>query len=569
MARTLCCVAVCVLVAALVAGCGGGGGSKLSGAYGTITGSVSELPLSQGIRAPSSPIVLTVDGTNLSTQAGSDGSFILEHVPVGMHTLVAHTNSRACAVVVSVEEGRETSVGEMVLTEAGQISGLVTDASTHAPIAYAVVAVTEMVYNTDGQMPHPVRVCHTDANGSYMVSALPAGEYLVTISKDGYVTCSLDLTVTAGATTPGDAALQAGAPAGTGTLTGTAYLQTDSGEPQPVPGVLVRLVPSGHPVDVDPLPDWAIGGDGNPVDLYPDDGVAPPPVPFSKLDGPPMPPYFDYYTYTDENGAYKMTDLPAGQYTAVAVRPGLQIEQQTVTIAANQTTTLNFTMHLVVITYGAIEGTVTDVVTHSPIQGAYVRAVYGIEPMPLSRQDSGGAVVVPDPSICVMYTRTDEKGHYALKVPERVNSVLFAAQGYEIKTEEVQVVPNGSVTLDAALTPLAGQQEFTLSGRVMIKQSADGEAVPCAGATVLALPAGPQPMDGLNPVIWPPVNFSTTSNDNGDYSIVLPAGEYIILATKNDRQSEPVTIQLNENKTQNILIPYSDGGVMPPPPPPM
>ena len=564
-----------VLLIALIAGCGGGGGGpRLSEGFGKITGSVSELPLDAPSRVPGSPITVTVDGTDISTLAGSDGSFTLDRVPIGMRTLVAHTSARACAVVVSVEQDQETTVGEMVLSESGQISGLITDAASHEPIAGASVAVTEMVYESAGQMPHPVRMCRTDANGSYTISALPAGEYLVTISKDGYATTSLDLTVNAGATTPGDASLAKSAPTETGSLTGSVYLQTDSSDPRPIPGVLVRLVPNGEPIDTHPLPGGAVGEDGDSVDLYPDDGIAPPPIPFGRDDGVPMPPvWFDqYYTYTDENGAYQLGGVPAGQYTAVAVRPGLQSAQQAVTITANQTATLDLTMTLVQINYGTIEGAVTDNGTNTALQGAIVQAI--VSPVAVQSRQSegnGGAVILPDPLRCIMVTRTDENGRYTLKVPASVQAVIFGAEGYERKQVDVQVELNGAVTVDAALTKTASSTEYTLHGRVMIEPSATGEPVPAGGATVTAWPTVLEPMADSNAAVRFLVPVCTaTADESGNYSLVLPSGTYSLAATKDDRQSEIVTVQMNENKTRNFLIPYvADGEQGPPPPPPM
>jgi hypothetical protein len=577
-ARSLCCLVAGVLLIALIAGCGGGGGgSTLLGGVGRITGSVSELPLDQSTRVPGSPITVTVDGTDISTLAGSDGSFILDRVPIGMHTLVAHTSARACAVVVDVARDQETTVGEMVLSESGQISGLIIDATSHEPIAGASVVVTEMVYDSTGQMPHPVRMRRTDAAGSYTISALPAGEYLVTISKDGYATTSLDLTVNAGSTTTGDASLTKDASVQAGALSGVVYLQTDSTDPRPVPGVLVRLVPSGKPTDTNPLPGGAIGADGDPVDLYPDDGIAPPPPPPGKGDGAPAPPvWFDqYYTYTDENGAYKLDGVPAGQYTAVAVRPGLQPSQQAVTITANETTALNFTMTLVHINYGTIEGTVTDDGTKAAIQGAVVRAIVYSTMPPVAAQSrqnegNGGGVILPDAAHCVMETRTDANGHYMLKVPTSVQAVIFGAEGYERKQVDVQVQVGGAVTVDAALARSAGGTEYTLQGKVMIKPSATGEAVRAGGATVTAWPTGPQPMADTRSAVRSVIPFRTaTADENGNYSLGLPAGEYYIAAAKDDRQSEVVTMQMNENKTRNLLIPFvDDGGQGPPPPPP-
>lgn len=574
--RSLCCLALGILLLALLAGCGGGGGgSNLSGAVGRITGTVADLPLDQQSRAPGSSITITVDGTDITTQSGSDGSFVLDRVPIGMHTLVAQTSSRACAVVVGVEENQETNVGEMQLSESGQISGIVTAASDHQPIRGAVVAVTEMVYDSAGEMPHPVRVRRTNAQGSYTVPALPAGEYLVTISKDGFLTSSLDLTVAANATTAGDASLQTDTQAGTGAVSGTVSVQTDSGESRPVSGVLVRLVKHGSPVDTNPLPGDAIDADGNVVDLYPNDGNdAPPPVPQgiapSGSGVPPVPFMNEYYTFSDENGAYKIDGVPAGQYTAVAVRPGMQADQQSVAITADATATQNFTLTLLHPVFATIEGTVTDANSKNPITGAVVRAIMVpvMPPVPAARgtreaDGGGGAVILPDPAHCVMFARTDENGHYTLKAPAQMNGIIVRADGYGPAEKDVQVSAGGSATVDVALTPESSPTQYTLSGKVTMQSSPSGPVSPAAGAVVSATPLASA--GGAVPAVV----FQATADVNGNYSLDLSGGVYHVSASKGDMQSEVIELTMNENKVRNLLAKPHGGGSEPPPPPPM
>ncbi|MCX6376446.1 MAG: carboxypeptidase regulatory-like domain-containing protein, partial [Armatimonadetes bacterium] len=441
-------VAACLIV--LLVGCGGGGGKgpSLSGGFGKIIGTVTDSASVDTTRAPRSPITIEVDGTDISAEAGSDGRFALNRVPVGMHTLIARTEGRACALVVNVESDQETDVGEVVLEDAGQISGLVTSADTHKLISGALVTVAELVFTAEDEMPHPVRGCHTNASGSYTVSALPVGDYLVTISKAGYQECSLELTVEAGATTPGDAALAPDVAAETGTLSGTVYLRADSGDPTPLAGVLVRVTPKDEPVEIQPLPDDAIDEDGEVVDLYPDDDDVPPPPPLKSGDST-MPERFsdEYYAFSDENGKYTIDGIPAGEYTAMAVRPGLQPDRQPVTITVNATTTQDFILALNTPRFGVIEGTVTDTVTKAPIAGASVRAIIGRGPLladrsPGNRGEAGeGGVISPDPGHCIMFAITDENGHYGLKVPAVARGVVVRAVGYEPRRVEISLTP--------------------------------------------------------------------------------------------------------------------------------
>ena len=114
---------------ALVSGCGGSSSLNSSPApgYGRIIGTVSDSQLS-GTRGPASAEAVTVslDGTDLSVETVLGGAFTLDDVPTGLHTLVAQTSNRACAIVLTVESGETTNVGMLQLRNAGRVSGVVT-----------------------------------------------------------------------------------------------------------------------------------------------------------------------------------------------------------------------------------------------------------------------------------------------------------------------------------------------------------------------------------------------------------------------------------------------------------
>lgn len=563
-------VAACLIVS--LAGCGGGGGKapSISGGFGTIIGTATDSS-DQTTRAPSSPIILELDATDITAQAASDGSFELRRVPVGMHTLIARTEGRACALVVSIESDRETDVGDIELLEAGQISGLVTSAETRRPILGALVTVAELVFTAEDEMPHPVRVCRTNASGSYTVCALPVGDYLVTISKPGYQECSLVLAVEAGMTTPGDAALSPGVAAGNGTLSGNVYLRATSGDPTPLAGVLVRVTPREEPIEIQPLPDGAVDENGNVVDLYPDDNDVPPSPPL-RSGGSTMPVRFsnEYYAFSDENGKYTIDGIPAGDYIAMAVRPGLQPDRQPVTITANATTTQDFILSLIVPRFGVIRGTVTDAVTKSPIAGAAVRAIIGPRPMPADSspgnrgETGGGGVISPDPGLCIMFAVTDENGHYALKVPAVARGVAVWAAGYEPKRVEISLAPGQTLTVDVALTPAGAVQRYTLRGKVTIQMTPDGPIRPAAEAAVTATP-NLAILDSA--AIYPPIRYTAITDANGNYALRLPQGSYSVVASKGVLRSDELELDMTRDIVRDFLIKPGETPELPPPPP--
>lgn len=101
-----------------------------------------------------------------------------------------------------------TSVMQSFTTLAlpGAISGVVTDASTNAPLSGATV--------TDG-----TRSATTDTSGAYTINNVTAGTYTVTVSRIGYSSSSKSVTVVSGTTSAANFALVVATPT-TGTITG-------------------------------------------------------------------------------------------------------------------------------------------------------------------------------------------------------------------------------------------------------------------------------------------------------------------------------------------------------------
>ncbi len=125
---------------------------------------------------------------------------------------------------------------------------------------------------------------------------------------------------------------------------------------------------------------------------------------------------------TDTNGVYTITDVPEGTYTVTASADGYNSASQTgIIVTADTTTTVNFVLATIV--YGAIEGTVIDATTLSPISGA----------------------TVTDGTRSVL---TDAVGQYLItNVPEGAYTVTASAAGYQTASQSVTIT--GSVTSTA------------------------------------------------------------------------------------------------------------------------
>ena len=129
---------------------------------------------------------------------------------------------------------------------------------------------------------------------------------------------------------------------------------------------------------------------------------------------------------TDGIGVYALADVPEGTYTVTASADDYTSASQTnVVVTADVTTTVD--LALTVIVYGAIEGTVTDVDTGNPIEGAAVTDG--------TRQAT-----------------TDATGYYSMTdVPEGTYTVVASATGYEDASWEAAVTGGATSTANFSL----------------------------------------------------------------------------------------------------------------------
>ncbi len=539
-----------------LAGCGGGGGSSSSaGDTGRITGRVDQ----SVSRAATDAVTVSVDGTGLSATAGADGKFTLDSVPVGLHTLVASSSHGAAALVAQVAKGTETSVGDLVLGDAGQVSGLVTSSTTHQPVQNALVTVVQFVTTAPADaQPLPVRTTHTDANGSYTVSGLPLGAYLVGVSSAGFDPLARFIRVSGGSTAAGDVALSPSDPSTKGSVSGTVSVQSDDGTTAPLSGVLIHAAPSAQPAPVQPLPAMAVGDGGALMQIYPTEAAATP--------------VKDYFAFTDEKGTYTLGGLAAGTYNVVAIRPGLDPDQKSAAVAAGAAASADFTLKPHHARIGTVTGIVTSTKDGTPIKGAQVTVMLTPPPLigqgappplgsggaqPAGGGSAGGVAVFVTPRDVALGATTDDQGRYSLKATAGRRTLAFYADGFTPKSGTVDVSAGSEASLNVGLDPAPGA--VTLSGHVLATDSS-GKTSPVAGGTVVA--AGPV-FD--NPAIMAPLYaHQATTNDKGEYSFSLPAARYIVSAYKDSRGSGIVTLALTQNTTQDLILRTAIPTVPPP-----
>lgn len=314
------------------------------------------------------------------------------------------------------------------MAQTGVLQGTVTDADTGLPIDHAlVVARGEMGGHGGGDGHgggghggghHPPRYAYTDPAGFYEIADLPAGNYQVTCGKPGYVRSAADVEIVDGQTTVHDFALE---PAAYGSVGGTVI---DAVSLLPLEGAHVMLRPAQSPGLKGGGPGHGGGG-----------GMW-------------------LHAVTDADGNYLIQNVPVGTYDARAMMFGyLPSDPLPVVVTEGAQSDADFA--LAPLTFGSLEGTVTDASTGLPIEGVFVVACrFGFDgPLPgeamakgVSTEKGGGGGW--------NVAMTDENGFYHFdQLPAGTWTVRAVKWGYEVGTAEVVIVENTTTVQDFALTP--------------------------------------------------------------------------------------------------------------------
>ncbi len=176
-------------------------GSKvLSDSIGTVTGTIL---LPQSTRDETIIVyIATSTGEFFSTTAGSDGNFILSNIPTGgPYSLVAEAHGFQSKKVdeITVSKNTITNIGTLLLAALnttddstpsnGSIEGFVRldGESNHGGV---LVSISGTSFETV-----------TSLDGSYIINKVPAGNYTVSFSKEGFVSTSKSASIIAGSST--------------------------------------------------------------------------------------------------------------------------------------------------------------------------------------------------------------------------------------------------------------------------------------------------------------------------------------------------------------------------------
>lgn len=329
-------------------------------------------------------------------------------------------------------DGRGLAVLTMVLVlglcassamaQTGVLTGTVTDADTSEPIEGAlVVARGDGMGGPHGSGrldsgghpggPHGPRHAFTDANGSYTIEELEAGDYDVACGTPGYSVAYAGATIADGETTVLDFALE---PLTFGAVAGHV---TDASTGMPIAGARVVLL-RPHIGEV-----RSPSGDDAGESMW-------------------------LHAVTGDDGTYSIDNVPSGDYEARAMSFGyLRSEPVPVTVVEGETAQVD--LELMPLTFGSLEGHVTDTVTGAPIEGAIVFAFQHAPwmPGPGERGQDGE-------SGRWNFARTDADGFYRFdELSAGIWTVRAFSWGYYMGQGEAEVVADETAVLDLSLEP--------------------------------------------------------------------------------------------------------------------
>lgn len=344
-------VLLAVVIALGMVGCGGGGSSNPPPRDTTaIQGQVSVAGDAAGYQ-------LLLDGQPVPGALRPDGSYRIEGVSAGEHriAIVGGDGMTGGYCTVEVGEGQVVEAPEIVPELGGQIVGMVTVREEGGLRALAGVEVTAqparmMIMNEDGTAPDiypppeppedlPTFSTFTNDAGSFLIGAVPEGEYVVTVVQPDMEGTWQWVWVSAGHTAVADFELRPAIEPGVGTVQGR-VVGLVNGERVPLEGARVTIYCENMwgPIGPIEMPEINTGpaqdegsseGGGSVGPMPPDPGMI-------------MPPYFeDLSTLTDADGHYSL-NAPAGYASIEVWMPEYEPAWQEIVIRAAETLTVSF-----------------------------------------------------------------------------------------------------------------------------------------------------------------------------------------------------------------------------------
>ncbi|MBM7553900.1 carboxypeptidase regulatory-like domain-containing protein [Thalassobacillus pellis] len=429
---------------------------------GNIQGFITNIQTGDAV--PNAAILL-YDINNVLVQTAVSnqfGEYFFTGVTPGVYTVVANAADFGPATAGAIVEAEVTTTLSFALSpNPGLIQGFVRDAQDNSPIPGANVIVREL----SGSGPI-IYTTLTDQDGFFQTTSLSPNVYvLVAVNAEGYGANSVSAEVISNNVTNTEILLSRNP----GTLQGTVR---DASTASPLPGTLIRVIDNQGTI---------VAG-----------------------------------VQTDISGFYLIDSLKEGIYTVTAINPDYQAGIQTIEIAANDTTTLDFSLEE---NPATLSGTVTDFLTGAPLTGVIIEVRLG------------------GTDILVRRTLTDENGNYLLEgLPSGTFDVVAQLTDYSIFVSTVVLSPTETEILDIVLTP----SPATIQGTVVDAVTGN----PISGALVT--------------VVIPNTDIivaTIITGSDGTYTIGnLPNGNFDVVFSAQDFGNVVIPVILSPNETETINV---------------
>lgn len=340
---------------------------------GSIAGIVTDASNGQPIAGAS----VTTQPPTSSVTTNAQGGYSIPGIPGGTYTVTATRSGYASnSATVGVTVGGTATANLALVPLPGTLSGVVTDASTGAPIANATVTTQP-----------PTVGASTNAQGAYTIPNVAAGNYTVMVSRTGYTPGQTNATVGPGQNATANVALAPipGAIAGvvTNATNGTPLAGASVSTQPPTTTVttnaqgqysIANVPPGTYTVNVS-LAGYSSNSGAATVasSLTTTTNVALTPLPGSitglitdASTGQPIAgasvstaPATSTVT-TNAQGQYTIPNVPAGNYTVTATRTGYSPASGPVTVPPGQAATRNLAMSTQPAYDGTWTGTTSD-----------------------------------------------------------------------------------------------------------------------------------------------------------------------------------------------------------------
>ena len=504
---------------------------------GSLTGVISDASTALGIAG----VQVTVFSGPVNVGAAStdsSGTYLISGLPPGSYTLSASIDTYQSALTTATVSSNVTTTANIALqSNPGTLSGIITD-NQGALLVGAIINVSANGVSIASAV--------SSGNGTYQISGLPPGTYIVTVTGAGYQTVAIGVTVQSGQVVTQNILL---AP-NPGQIHGnvlddntelpianavvqllhnnvivTTVLSDAQGEfliQNLSPGTyLVRISAAGYQTTL--LSALVFSNQtaevhaellGNPGALQGTitDGSA------QFLAGVRVQLFqngmFISETLTDSTGFYVIAGLAPGNYTVIAGGQGFALLTASALVLSNQTTLLDLTLNAL---QGTVSGVISEAVTGNRIVGASVSLFSG--------------------NTLLATTLTDVNGQYAFdSIPPGSYILRVSALDYRILIDSIVVVNQQNTSADEILEPLPG----SLAGQVIDRLT--GEPLPNVIVTVFAggIPIAITQTDVLG-------NYLVSDLAPGVYEVEFSLSTYQTL-------SADVTILANETTVFNVML---------------